>query len=84
MYDWLAEVSRHVNGTGADQESAVVGLLVDDANYLSHFVDVGTAAGKWASGSEPRVFTDEELCSRNFFRPSPSLRVKASGEVFAW
>ena len=81
MYDWLADVSRYLYDPDLDRESAVVTLLGDDANYVSHFVDIGTPSGKSPLPGGLGNLTDEQLRCKNFFRPSPSLRIKASGEV---
>lgn len=78
---WLAAVSSRLYGPAPERGTAVLRLLADDANYVSHFVDVGVPLGGRTADGPRRDFTDVELRCRNFFRPSPSLRVKASGEV---
>ena len=51
-------------------------------NYASHFIDVGNGA---LSTSQSRVHLDtldeRLLRCKNFFRPHPSLRIQADGEL---
>jgi hypothetical protein len=65
----------------AERDYAVARLLDDDDNYVSNLVDVGTCEPLGRATGGIGAFTDEELRCRNFFRPRPSLRIKASGEV---
>ncbi|MBK8597117.1 MAG: radical SAM protein [Holophagales bacterium] len=81
MYDWLAGVSSVLYGPVAERDYAVARLLDDDDNYVSNLVDVGTCEPLGRATGGIGAFTDEELRCRNFFRPRPSLRIKASGEV---
>jgi len=62
-------------------QRAVARLTEDPLNYISNFIDVGNAA----TISQARFHLDEiepeMLRCKNFFRPSPSLRIKATGEI---
>jgi hypothetical protein len=81
MLDWLADVSSRLYGGTLSGEDGPLRLLEDDHNYVSHFVDVGTPCMLGQTSGGLGAFTDEQLRCKNFFRPSPSLRIKASGEI---
>jgi len=81
---WVLELSRRLYGDqpGADEGSRVRRLLDDDMNYVSNFIDVGNGA---LSTTKSKVHLDtldpRLLRCKNFFRPHPSLRVQADGEL---
>jgi MoaA/NifB/PqqE/SkfB family radical SAM enzyme len=57
-------------------------LLADDMNYVSNFIDIGNGVDM----GEKKSFRYEEmpdnlLRCKNFFRPFPSLRIQANGEL---
>jgi MoaA/NifB/PqqE/SkfB family radical SAM enzyme len=79
---WLDSLARAVY---LDPSARGDRLVADESNYASNLVDVGGAVQLRRSKSAPRgpgaQFSDEQLRCKNFFRPSPTFRVKASGEV---
>lgn len=81
---WLAEISRLVYGDSGTETEQAHRLLGDDANYVSNLVDVGGASNLvqlGGTGSGLAAMSDEQLRCKNFFRPLPTLRIKASGEI---
>lgn len=82
LRDWMGEVAARVYGRAhAEPQAALDALLRDDGNYVSNFIDVGGAVRLRRSRRDIAAFSDAELRCKNFFRPSPTFRVKASGEV---
>ena len=84
LVEWMLELSRRLYGEqpGVDEAGRIRRLLYDDMNYASHFIDVGNGA---LSTSQSRVHLDtldeRLLRCKNFFRPHPSLRIQADGEL---
>lgn len=84
LLPWVLDLSRRLYGEqpGADESSRVRRLLHDDMNYVSNFIDVGNGA---RAATQSRVHLDtldtRLLRCKNFFRPHPSLRVQADGEL---
>lgn len=80
---WLADISRRLYGPAPDPETAVQRLVRDDANYVSNFIDVGAGVQLRRSRAAPALaaWSNEALRCKNFFRPSPTLRIKATGEI---
>jgi pyruvate-formate lyase-activating enzyme len=84
LLSWVLELSRRLYGEQpyADEGARVRRILDDDMNYVSNFIDVGNGA---LSSTKSRVHldtVDERLIRcKNFFRPHPSLRIQADGEL---
>lgn len=88
LLPWLLDLSRRLYGDqpGVDEGGRVRRLLHDDMSYASHFIDVGNGAGPpTAHEHDDRVhlgaFDERLLRCKNFFRPRPSLRIQADGEL---
>jgi len=56
-------------------------LLLDPANSVSSFIDIGNGAGDDRVQFPILDKQDHDLYCRNFYRLSPSLTVKANGEL---
>lgn len=78
---WIADLSRRIYGHHAGDRVAAQLLVQDDSNYVSNFIDVGGGVKLRRSRGDLAAFTDEELRCKNFFRPAPTLRIKATGEI---
>ena len=65
----------------ADEMEAAIRLRDDPFNKLSSLIDVGNHAGRGDSGVRLDQFPVELLRCKGFFRPAPSLTIKANGEV---
>ncbi|APR75654.1 radical SAM domain protein [Minicystis rosea] len=78
---WIADLSRRIHGPEPDDEAAVLRVLRDDTNYVSNFIDVGGGVKLRRSRGDIMAWSDADLRCKNFFRPSPTLRIKASGEI---
>ena len=81
--EWLAQVADLLYTSGSDRlplEKASR-LVRDEMNYASHFVDVGRGVAL-RQGLQPNAeIPDRLLRCKNFYRPRPSMRIQASGEV---
>lgn len=78
---WMADLSRRIYGPEPDDDRAARRILRDESNYVSNFIDVGAGVKLRRSRADAAAWTDEELRCKNFFRPSPTLRIKATGEI---
>jgi hypothetical protein len=78
---WMADLSRRLYGPEPNDNLAAVRLLGDDSNYASNFIDVGAGVKLRRSREDLAAWSDEQLRCKNFFRPSPTLRIKATGEI---
>jgi MoaA/NifB/PqqE/SkfB family radical SAM enzyme len=78
---WLADVSERLFGPAPDRDVALRRVLGDESNYVSNFIDVGGGVQLRRSKRDLAAHSDEALRCKNFFRPSPTFRVKATGEV---
>jgi hypothetical protein len=78
---WVAAVSACLFGPAPDAMTAVERVVGDESNYVSNIIDVGNCVQLRRSHTEAPAFSDEALRCKNFFRPSPTLRIKASGEI---
>lgn len=78
---WIADLSRRIYGPEPGELVAVQRLVGDESNYVSNFIDVGGGVKLRRSRGDISAFSDEELRCKNFFRPSPTLRIKATGEI---
>ncbi len=57
-------------------------LLADDMNYVSNFIDIGNGVDMGTKkSSRYDEMPDNLLRCKNFFRPFPSLRIQANGEL---
>lgn len=84
LLPWVLDLSRRLYGEqpGVDESGRVRRLLHDDMNYASNFIDVGNGAHAPAPSQVHLDSLDEGLLRcKNFFRPHPSLRVQADGEL---
>ena len=54
-------------------------LHYDDLNYMSQFIDVGNGSQLFDGTYDE--FSDDIIRCKNFFRPYPTLRIKATGEI---
>lgn len=81
---WLREMAEGCFPEFADElstEAKIQLLLDDDHGYASNFIDVGNAVGL-AKGELPiREVPNSYLRCKNFFRPFPSLRIQANGDI---
>jgi Radical SAM superfamily len=78
---WIAGLSRRLYGPDPDAAAAVQRLVSDESNYVSNFIDVGAGVQLRRSRADLTAWSDETLRCKNFFRPSPTLRIKATGEI---
>ncbi|HVK67151.1 MAG TPA: radical SAM protein [Polyangium sp.] len=78
---WMADLSRRIYGPEPDDLTAAQRLVLDESNYVSNFIDVGGGVKLRRSRTDLAAFTNEELRCKNFFRPAPTLRIKATGEI---
>ena len=66
---------------GTDPWEAAVRLRDDPFNKLSSLIDVGNHAGQGDGGVRLDQLPAEFLRCKAFYRPAPSLTIKANGEV---
>lgn len=64
-----------------DPGTAALRLSHDPFNKLSNLIDVGNHARQGGEGLPLEAFPPAVLRCKGFFRPSPSLTIKANGEV---
>lgn len=62
------------------EETRIYVMIQDWMNYMSHFIDVGNG-GHLFEQKDGRVFSPQYIRCKNFFRPYPTLRIKADGEI---
>jgi sulfatase maturation enzyme AslB (radical SAM superfamily) len=80
---WLAELADRVFPENLELPvvNRIQALLADEANYASNFIDVGNAVELKQSRIHIDQIPPELLRCKNFFRPHPSLRIQASGDL---
>lgn len=80
---WLAEAARALYPeAGREAPPALLRRLAQDGqNFMSNLVDVGGAAALRRGRIQARAIRSEDLPCKGFFRPGPSLRLNATGEV---
>jgi MoaA/NifB/PqqE/SkfB family radical SAM enzyme len=80
---WTAGLARLIYVDEADEAAALQRLLGDESGYVSNFIDVGSGVNLLRSGHADGMerFTDAELRCKNFFRPSPTLRIQSTGDI---
>jgi sulfatase maturation enzyme AslB (radical SAM superfamily) len=80
---WLAEIADRVYGFPPEtaRSEKALRLFEDRTNSFSHFIDIGNGAACDESGQCLADISDDRLYCRGFFRPAPSLTIKANGEV---
>ncbi len=80
---WMTEVSGALYGDMGSPSERVARLFADDMNYVSNLIGVGN--GATLPPGEGRIMLDQVdpsfLRCKNFFRPHPSLRIQADGEL---
>ena len=81
MILWLADLARRIYGSGLEEHIALQRLVGDESNYVSNFIDVGGAVQLRRSRGDLKAYGNDELRCKNFFRPAPTLRIKATGEI---
>lgn len=79
---WLGDLGRRIYAD-LDGEPALLArrLVADESNYASNLIDVGGAIQIRRRDRKISDIPDEMIRCKNFFRPHPTFRVKASGEV---
>jgi MoaA/NifB/PqqE/SkfB family radical SAM enzyme len=76
---WIEEIADQLYDLpGATAPDKALHLLRDRMNYVSNFIDIGNGAGVEGPRCE---IPDALLRCKNFFRPYPTLRIQATGEV---
>lgn len=78
---WIGKLARLVYGDGLDERAAASRLVADESNYVSNLIDIGGVVQLRRSRADLAAFSDDELRCKNFFRPSPTMRIKATGEI---
>lgn len=80
---WMAEVSAALYGLAASTpwRERLHRLQSDQRNYLSNLVDTGNAVQLRRKRGDLGGWSDATVRCKNFFRPHPSLRIQATGEV---
>jgi len=80
---WLVDAARALYPEAAAEAPMALLRRVerDEQNHGSHLVDVGGAAAFRKGRVQLRAIRGEDLPCKGFFRPGPSLRINASGEV---
>ena len=64
----------------SDSERLTI-LQRDPFNHFSHFIDIGRGGNQRRGIYRLEEFPPEQLRCKAFYRPAPSLRIKANGEV---
>jgi len=80
---WLAAIADRVYDfppQTARSEKALR-LFEDRTNSFSNFIDIGNGAACGENGFRLADIPDDRLYCRGFYRPAPSLTIKANGEV---
>ena len=78
--EWLLEISRTLYPDVATQ-NLLQKFNSDQLNYASNFIDVGNGKDLLDSSTKYSDVSMEDIRCKNFFRPSPSLRIRATGEI---
>lgn len=82
--DWLADLSTklyQLSSQNVDPEVRAQAILEDNTNYVSNFIDIG-AGTHLREGKLPfEELPDDMLRCKNLYRPYPSIRIMANGEV---
>lgn len=79
---WIVDLARRLyDQPGAPEEDLVRRLMSDRANYISNLIDIGNGARLKRAEHALDEIPDALIRCKNFFRPAPNLRIKASGEL---
>ncbi|MGC4118422.1 MAG: radical SAM protein [Myxococcales bacterium] len=82
---WVSAVARALYGerssARAGSEELERRLLSDPMNYVSNFIDTGRGRSLRQGLAKTDWVHDATLRCKAFFRPSPSLRIQASGAL---
>ena len=79
---WASSIAQEIYQTQFISPIAALQKISSDSrNYVSNFVDTGNAVRLRRGRADMLNWDDKEIRCKNFFRPYPSLRVQASGEV---
>jgi pyruvate-formate lyase-activating enzyme len=82
FHDWVADLSDRIYGPIDPALPRGRRIFADEGNYVSNLIDVGGAVQIRRRPSEAIAeMSDDVLRCKNFFRPHPTFRIKASGEV---
>lgn len=80
---WLAALADRVYDFPSDTPNSekALRLFSDRTNSFSHFIDIGNGAACGESCCRLADIPDDHLYCRGYYRPAPSLTIKANGEV---
>jgi len=80
---WMVSVAAALYraAPGTSEQELLARLQGDGVNYISNFIDTGNAVQLRRGRRDLGKWPDELLRCKNFFRPHPSLRIQATGEV---
>lgn len=80
---WLAELAERVYDFPPEtaRSEKALRLFEDRTNSFSHFIDIGNGAACGEAGCRLSDIPNDRLYCRGFFRPAPSLTIKANGAV---
>ena len=80
---WLAVLADRVYDFSPDTPNSekALRLFSDRTNSFSHFIDIGNGAACGEDGCRLADIPDAHLYCRGFYRPAPTLTIKANGEV---
>jgi pyruvate-formate lyase-activating enzyme len=83
LTSWLSSVAGALYGLdeGTPDTARIARLQRDPCNYISNFIDTGNAVQLRRGRQDLERWPDDLLRCKNFFRPHPSLRVQATGEI---
>jgi len=81
--EWLVRVANAIYDFSLETrpDQRIRRLHSDPFNYISYFIDVGNAVTLVEGAHSIYAFSDDVLRCKNLYRPSPSLRIQANGEV---
>lgn len=82
-HDWMQSLAEQLYTFDIKVEATerIARMLNDPLNYFSNFIDVGNAVQLRRGVHHIDDIDDASLRCKNFFRPSPSLRIRADGEL---
>jgi MoaA/NifB/PqqE/SkfB family radical SAM enzyme len=82
LIEWIASLAPKLYPDLTEKTAEAANrILSDESNYASNFIDVGGAVQIRRSRHALPEVSDSWLRCKNFFRPSPTFRIKASGEI---
>ncbi len=80
---WMARIADKIYDfpVGTSSEDKAWALTLDETNKVNHYIDIGAGVGSTSAGLKLHDIAAHQLRCKAFFRPSPSLTIKASGEL---